>query len=104
MTETTMFIEGDFIEDVNGIIFDVKGFEHPSTRVIAFPRYIPRKEGNRVRKTDNRRYVKIYDLDKRYDYLREHLRNYIIYDSVFDMELCEVPKDNIVKHLSLIHI
>jgi len=98
MTETTMFIEGDFIEDVNGIIFDVKGFEHPSTRVIAFPRYIPHKEGNRVRKTDNRRYVKIYDLDKRYDYLRECLRDYIIYDSVFDMELCEVPKDNIVKH------
>ena len=43
MIKTLTFIEGDFIEDINGVIFDVKGFEHPNTKVIAFPRYIPHK-------------------------------------------------------------
>ena len=98
MNANSEFIEGDFVEDVNNIIFDVKGLEHPPTRVIAFPRYIPDEKGDRIRKVGNRKYAKIYDLNLRYTYMKRFLRKYLVYDEVFDMELCEIPKTDIIRH------
>ena len=98
MNANSEFIEGDFVEDVNNIIFDVKGLEHPPTRVIAFPRYIPDEKGDRIRKVDNRKYAKIYDLNLRYTYMKRFLRKYLVYDEVFDMKLCEIPKTDIIRH------
>lgn len=98
MSANLEFIEGDFVEDVNNIIFDVKSLEHPPTRVIAFPRYIPDKKGDRVRKVNNRKYAKIYDLNLRYTYMKKFLRKYLVYDEIFDMELCEIPRSNIIRH------
>jgi len=90
------FLEGDFVEDKYGIIFDVKGYEHPPGKVVAYPRYLPSKFGNRVR--DGKRYEKIYDLKVRYDFLRNKLKEYLVYDEVFDDYISEVPLNNIIKH------
>lgn len=96
MSKETYYIEGDFIEDINGVIFDVKGFEHPPGKVVAFPRYVPNPEGDRGR--NNKKYSKIYGLSDRYKFLQNTLRRYLVYDDVFDTLMCEVPRDKIIKH------
>jgi predicted nucleotidyltransferase len=90
------FREGDLVEDVNGIIFDVKGLVHPPNRVVAFPRFIPHAEGERKR--DSVRYSKVYALSVRYGFLKEKFSEYLVQDEVFGELLCEIPADNIKRH------
>ncbi|MEM3770223.1 MAG: hypothetical protein QXG76_03440 [Candidatus Bathyarchaeia archaeon] len=87
------FREGDFIETNQGFIFDVKGVVHPLNRVIAFIRYFPSKTGKRKR--GELSYEKVYSLSQRYTWLKENFPEYLVYDSVFDEVLCEVPKSDI---------
>jgi predicted nucleotidyltransferase len=88
--------EGDLIKTENNVIFDVKGLVHPPDSVIAFPRYIPSPIGNRRRGKNT--YDKIYNLAKRFDYLRQNAPNLLVHDPVFDEDLCEVPVNAIKKH------
>jgi predicted nucleotidyltransferase len=88
--------EGDILKSLNGIIFDVKGLVHPPNKVIAFPRFIPDRSGNRNHESSA--YKKIYNLSKRFKFLEQNLPTYIIYDPVFDEKLCEVPLENVKCH------
>ncbi len=88
--------EGDIFQDSNGIIFDVKGLVHPPNKIIAFPRFIPDPAGDRKQK--NVAYKKIYNISERFKFLEQHFPHYIVYDSVFDEKLCEVPIENVKKH------
>ena len=74
--------EGDFIKDVNDLIFSVKGLIHPRDRIIAYPRYIPNKTGERedVRKS----YVKMYSLVESFSFLEKNFPEYLVYDRNFD--------------------
>jgi predicted nucleotidyltransferase len=81
---------------VDGLIFDVKGLIHPSDRVIAFVRYIPNRNGNRIR--DGVRYQRMYRLEQRFAFLRQHYPHYLRHDPVFGVELIEVPVNRIVRH------
>nr|MDO8079946.1 nucleotidyltransferase domain-containing protein [Candidatus Freyarchaeota archaeon] len=89
-------LEGDFIEDKNNLIFDVKGLIHPPDRVIAYLRYYPYSEGERTRK-NGKRYRKVYSLEDREKYLRKHFPEYIYFDSVFGVELEGVFRTQILK-------
>jgi len=88
--------EGDFIESVEGLIFDVKGLVHPTNRVIAFIRYFPCMKGSRKRRETI--YSKIYSLSERFQFLSENFPEYIAYDSVFDEKLCQVPTQKVTHH------
>ena len=90
------FREGDLIEDLNGIIFDVKGLVHPPNHVVAFPRFVPDVEGDRKR--DNIAYSKVYALSARYALLEKQFPQYLVHDAVFGERLCEVPTDCIKRH------
>jgi len=90
-----MVVEGDMVETIEGLIFDVKGLIHPPSRIIAFIRYFPDKVGKRTRKGVT--YGKVYSLSKRYDLLRAKFPQYLVYDSVLDETLCEVPTDAVSK-------
>ena len=85
--------EGDFVETIQGLIFDVKGLIHPPDRVISFLRYVPSPDGDRQR--HGTRYRKIHDLDERWAFLREHYPDYIYFDDYFGRELQAVPKAKI---------
>lgn len=85
--------EGDYIEDPNGVIFDVKGLVHPSDKIAAFPRFIPDPHGNRKRRGTT--YRKIYALSERYKFLEERFPRYLVFDLVFGERLCEVPKKDV---------
>lgn len=88
--------EGDIIEDLNRIIFDVKGLVHPPAKVVAFPRFIPNLQGNRIR--GGIAYKKIYSISERFEFLKQNFPQYIVYDSVFDEKLCEVSEENVKNH------
>jgi len=90
------FREGDLIEDVNGIIFDVKGLVHPPSRVVAFPRFIPDVKGGRMR--GNLAYRKIYALSVRYELLEKQFPQYLVQNDVVGEKLCEVPINLIKRH------
>jgi predicted nucleotidyltransferase len=88
--------EGDFVESKEGWIFDVKGLLHPPDGVIAFVRYIPDAQGDRVWRGVT--YRKIYDLSARYTFLRRHRPQYLRYNRVFDAWLNEVPVPEVAHH------
>ncbi|MFQ5999425.1 MAG: hypothetical protein ACE5J6_01470 [Candidatus Bathyarchaeia archaeon] len=88
--------EGDFIEDLSGLILDVKGLIHPPDRVVAFPRFVPNLAGKRKRA--NTLYNKVYALSERFALLREKFPQYLIYDPVFNEHLCEVPIEAVKYH------
>jgi len=88
--------EGDLIEVSEGALFDVKGLVHPPRRVVAFIRYYPNSRGERLK--GGVRFSKVYSLSKRYNLLKEKFPQYLVYDSVFDEWLCEVPHKDVVKH------
>jgi hypothetical protein len=85
--------EGDLVETCEDLIFDVKGLVQPSNRVIAFIRYFPDEKGERRR--GEVAYGKVYSLSKRYALLKERFPQYLVYDSVFDETLCEVPVSDV---------
>ncbi len=93
--------EGDLLETTDNVLFDVKGLVHPPNRVIAFLRYVPNPNGDRKR--DGKRYRKVYALSKRYALLRQVFPQYLVYDPVFNEQLCEVPVQAVKRHYQPIH-
>ena len=91
----TMIQEGDFIETVEGLIFDVKGQCHPPDRVISYVRYIPDDTGDRSK--EEKKYKKIYDLKERHQFLKKYFPQYVWVDPVYQRELQGVPLKNIKK-------
>ena len=85
--------EGDFIETVEGLIFDVKGLVHPPDRIVAYLRYVVDPDGERRR--GEKTYVKVYSLDEREKVLRKRYPQYLYYDPVFGMYLQGVPKKRV---------
>lgn len=85
--------EGDFLESVEGLFFDVKGDCHPPDRVISYVRYVPDVRGDR--KKEGRVYRKIYDLKERSTFLREYFPHYVYFDPVFQRKLQGVPLERV---------
>ena len=88
--------EGDLIRTSDNVIFDVKGLVHPPGKIIAFPRYIPSREGQRGQRGNL--YGKVYNLAERYQYLQRNAPQLIVTDPVFGEALCEVPVADVMDH------
>jgi len=88
--------EGDVVETVDHLFFDVKGLVHPPEKVVAFIRFVPDQKGNRKRGRTT--YRKVYSLSERYVLLKEAFPHYLVYDPVFDENLCEVPVKVVRRH------
>lgn len=80
-------IEGDFIETKEGYIFEVKGFEHPEDRVIAYIRYI----NPSIRKE------KLYEISDRFSFLQNHAPHYLYQPPWMDFVIQSVHRENIAK-------
>ena len=74
----------------------MKGLVHPPDAVIAYVRYVPSSKGSRRRK--GRRYLKLYDLEERREFLAEKYPYYLRFDPVFSLELQAVPLSRISRH------
>lgn len=88
--------EGDVVETVDRVFFDVKGLAHPPDRVVAFIRFVPDPNGDR--KQNETAYRKVYALKERYALLERTLPQYLVYDPVFGECLCEVPVEALAHH------
>jgi predicted nucleotidyltransferase len=87
--------EGDFIETIEGLIFDVKGLIHPPNRIIAYVRYIPDEKGERRR--GDSRYRKVYSLKERENFLNREYPHYLIVDPIFNERISEVHIDHLTQ-------
>ncbi len=93
---TPIGIEGDYIETKKThLFFDVKGLHHPNDRKICFIRFYPHENGDRLKA--GLKYKKIYDLDKRYSFLKTHFPNHLFFSPELDMELQCVKNEEIEK-------
>ncbi len=90
-----MIVEGFFIEDLDGLIFDVKGLLHPPNRVIAYLRYFPDNYGERER--GGVRYRKVYSLAERDAILKAKRPEYLYFDPVFGIILEGVPRKRVAR-------
>jgi len=88
--------EGDIIETFDNIFFDVKGLVHPPNKVVAFIRFVQDPKGDRKR--NGVTYRKVYALSERYALLKRAFPQYLVYDPVFDENLCEVPTKDVRRH------
>ncbi|HIE22627.1 MAG TPA: hypothetical protein EYP68_00155 [Candidatus Korarchaeota archaeon] len=89
------WMEGDFIENLDGVIFNVKGYLHPNNYVVAFVRYVPDPRGDRRR--DSRKYLKLNSLEEKIRFLKQRYPDYLVFDKIFDEMVCEVPHKEILK-------
>jgi len=88
--------EGDFIETIESLIFDVKGLIHPPNRIIAYVRYIPDVKGERRR--GDVHYRKVYSLKERENFLNREYPHYLIVDPIFNDRMSEVHTNNVTYH------
>lgn len=96
LVEIQKGIEGDYIETKDdNLFFDVKGFLHPSDRKICFLRFFPDRNGDRER--NGIKYKKIYNLNDRYSFLKEHYPKYLFFSKQYDLELQGVLNNDINK-------
>lgn len=87
-------IEGDYIETKNNnLYFDVKGILHPNDRKVCFLRFFPDNDGEREK--NGITYKKIYQINTRFDFLREFYPAYIFYSKELDIEIQGVKLEDI---------
>lgn len=70
-----VLVEGDYIETVEGLLFAVKGVHHPQDLTIAYLRYVPDENGERIR--DGVRYRRVYDLEETEEFLKRRFPHYL---------------------------
>jgi predicted nucleotidyltransferase len=88
--------EGDYIETIEGLFFAVKGNRHPDDRIIAYLRYIPSVNGDRI--LNDVHYRRLYDLDETTKLIRESYPQYFSHVDWLDLPLQVVPRKMIKKY------
>jgi len=91
----SVFIEGDYIETIEGLIFTVKGLFHPEGQVIAYLRYVPDVAGDRFHK--GVRYRRVYDISKTTAFLERKYPQYVNRIEALSQTLQIVPMERIVE-------
>ena len=91
----TKFIEGDYLETVEGLFFAVKGFRHPRGMVIAYLRYIPDPAGERLHR--GKRYRRVYDIEDTTELLKAKYPYYFGEVDYLGQSLQTVPVERIKK-------
>jgi len=81
-------VEGYFIRTSDNLIFEVKGVVHPHDRIIAYVRYVPNLDSG---------FRKIYDLQKREEYLSNGFLGYLWFSKTHGRILQAVPHKKIVQ-------
>ena len=93
MDTSSRFLEGDYIETVDGLFFAVKGLHHPADSVVATLRYVPDPHGKR--KKEGERYRRVYDLEETKRILDMGYPGYLNRVEELNLVLQTVPHDRI---------
>ena len=93
MDTASRFLEGDYIETVDGLFFAVKGIHHPMDSVVATLRYVPDPAGEREK--GGVRYRRMYDLEETMRMLEAEHPDYLNRVEVLNLMLQTVPLEKI---------
>jgi len=92
----------DFVETLEGFLFCVVGYLHPSDRFTAYLKYVPSKDGNwRRGETRYRRVLPFYhvsQVENTYAWLRSRHPEYIFDCPVRNITVTAVPHDRVRKY------
>ena len=94
-THDTEPIEGDYIETADGLLFAVKGVHHPPGLTIAYLRYMPNPNGERMR--NGKRYQRLYDLEQTEEILRRDFPKYLNHIEEKSITLQSVPNKYLLR-------
>lgn len=86
----------DFIYTTDDLFFATTSYLHPEDRIIAFLRYIPDPNGERVR--NNSRYSKV-DTKQAYHFINNYFNYYLFDQGVSGEKMMGVPHDKVKKIL-----
>ncbi|MBA7612949.1 hypothetical protein ES703_20190 [subsurface metagenome] len=89
------YIESYYLESRTGLLFTVKGPVHPPETVVAYLKYAPDPEGERIR--DGVRYRKLYILEEQEALLKDRYPACLFFDPVFGEFLQGLPRKLIKK-------
>lgn len=96
------FLDRDFIETNEGLIFCVVGPFHPKDRVIAYLKYVPSENGLWEREEQNfSRVMKTYtipNLLETFKLIRRKYPQYLFYSPHYNIKMTAVPLGYIAKH------
>jgi len=82
-------IEGDYVETRGNLIFTVKGLIHPPNMAVAFLRYVPDPNGDRIR--NGVKFRRIKSLKESFTEARRLCPNYVMEDPFFGRTIQAVP-------------
>ncbi len=83
--------ESFYLETRDGLVFAVKGHEHPPDRWIGVLRYVPDSNyGDRIR--NEQAYRRLYGFAEQEERLQKDFPQYLSYDPVFQTRLQSVPR------------
>ena len=88
-------LEGAAVETVAGLIFTVKGLVHPPGRVVAYLRYVPDADGERVRGAE--RYRRVYSVAEQEEALSAQSLSYRMDDPVLGVPVEAVPWEDVAR-------
>ncbi len=97
------FLDRDFVETGDGLLFCVVGNVHPPERVIAYLKYAPVQEETKWRRESVSfgRVLPFYSavgVSRVRELLEERHPDFIVWDPVLGIEMIEVPRDRISFH------
>ncbi|MDK2372666.1 MAG: hypothetical protein QI197_04740 [Candidatus Korarchaeota archaeon] len=97
------FLDRDFVETEDGLLFCVIGNVHPPERVIAYLKYAPAQEKTKWGRkgTSFSRVLPFYSavgVSKVRELLEERHPDFVVWDPVLGIEMIEVPRDRISFH------
>ncbi len=98
------FLDRDFIETEDGFLFCVIGNVHPPDKVISYLKYIPTREETKWKGGDEffDRILPFYSavgISMTRKVIEENHPHYLVWDDVLGIEMIEVPRSDIKKHL-----
>lgn len=88
-------IEGAAVETRDGMLFTVKGTVHPPGRIVAYLRYVPDPQGERVRGRD--RYRRVYSIADQAAALRANNVSYRFEDPALGVPVDAIPRQEVVR-------
>ncbi len=93
----------DYVETSTGLIFCVLGYLHPPDRIVSYLKYVMTEERTMwSREGVHFKRVIPYYSAQGYEHvlnlLKSSISRYVVYDPVFNVELIEVPRSEVVRH------